>query len=456
MAQVLPSSISPGISALADAIAGYGANRAAANMRQAQMENMQRDDERAQQQLAIQRDQANLALQRFEWEQANQRLTEGRAAEKFPLELEGLDLGNQKAEVDLATAQTAKALEDTRIESLFPTAGTLTDSVVSNVERKMPEFDIGHLLKQGGSALPPETTLPGAAEYDTGMDYGGYGSTAGMDLIQERDQFRQDVRDRVGVLATNEVLSNKDLDAAKWIDDQTKTFSVGAGAPGAGDTLIKDPFSITKEFNSDKQYQAAQVGTATLNSMYKSFTDPSAISDYDFINGVAKILDPTSVVRTQEGDQVVATQALPSMLAGRLNQILQGEAVLDMKTRADLYRLAERRVDELQEQGNQQRDFYGNIATQNGYDPATFIPELPAMPEGSIGYMQDQPQQPSWWTRQLGGQPAPAATSPPADASRYPAPTPAAIAELRSDPSAAAEFDQTFGPGAAALVLGAQ
>jgi hypothetical protein len=440
MARVVPSSISPGISALADAIAGYGANKAAANMRQAQMENMWRDDERAQQQLAIQQGQADLAQKRFEWEQFTHKLTEGRAAEKFPLEMEGLKIGNQKAGVDLATAQTAQELEDTRISSLFPTANTMTDAVVGNVERKMPEFDIGALLKQGGSGLPPVSNLPGADEYDTGFDTGGYGGTAGMDDIQGR----LDMRDQVGQLAYNEVLSNKDLDAAKWIDDQTKTFSAGAGVPGGGEALIKDPFTITKEMNNDKQYQAAQVGIATLNSMYDSFTDPSAISDYDFINGVAKILDPTSVVRTQEGDQVVATQAMPSMVAGRLNQLLQGEAVLDMKTRADLYRLAERRVRELQTQGEDKRAFYGNIATQNGYDPADYVPELPAGPEGSIGYMQDQPPEPSWLQRMMPAQPS------------YPTPTPDAIAELRADPSAAAEFDHTFGPGAAARVLGAQ
>lgn len=158
---------------------------------------------------------------------------------------------------------------------------------------------------------------------------------------------------------------------------------------GGTEKLIKNPFEITKEFNSDKQYQSAQVATATLNSMSKSFRDRSAISDLDFIIGVAKILDPTSVVRTQEGEQVKATQAVPDYLAGRLNQILRGQAELDDKTRTDLYRLAERRTAELQAQGEQQRAFYGNIATKNGYDPETYIPEMPVMPNISV---RDAPQ----------------------------------------------------------------
>jgi len=199
----------------------------------------------------------------------------------------------------------------------------------------------------------------------------------------------------------------------------TKMQSGGTGTmPGGGG--IKNPFDITKEFNNDKQYQSAQVATATLNSMAKSFKDKSAISDLDFIIGVAKILDPTSVVRTQEGEQVQATQALPSQVAGRLNQLLNGQQQLDDKTRADLYRLAQRRTDELQVQGAQQRDFYGEIAKQNGYDPNTYVPQLPSMPDISVGDTpEDMPQAPAGWQP---GQPLPGA--PPAASGAPPAPSP--------------------------------
>ena len=164
----------------------------------------------------------------------------------------------------------------------------------------------------------------------------------------------------------------------------------GAGGSAAGG--IKNPFDITKEVTGSKQFQSAEVATSTLNSMFNSLADPSAISDMDFIVGVAKILDPTSVVRTQEGDQVKATQALTSATQGRINQLLNGEAELDAKTRLDLYRLAERRTQELQVQGQQQQDFYGNVATQNGYDPETYVPDLPAMPRQDWNANPDAPQ----------------------------------------------------------------
>lgn len=190
----------------------------------------------------------------------------------------------------------------------------------------------------------------------------------------------------------------------------TKIKSGGPGAVGQGGG-IKDAFSITKEFNNDKQYQAAQVATSTLNSMAKSFRDKSAISDLDYIIGLAKILDPTSVVRSSEGEQVQATQSMPAQLAGRLNRLLNGEQALDDKTRADLYRLAERRTAELQAQGEQQRGFYGNIATQNGFDPETYIPKMPSMPNISVGDTpQNYPQRP-----------APISVPPPSSANTPPA-----------------------------------
>jgi len=424
MARVLQSSISPGISALADAIAGYGANKARANYAQAQMENMIRDDERQQEQLQIQRDNAALAQKRFEFDQANQVLT------------------NRKTEADIRTSNltnTAKQsdinLENQRISTLDPTANVLTEAVVGNVERRMPD-------RSDPSA--PNGVTP-----------------ASLDALGSDIYRLFDIRDQAGQLARNEVLSNKDLDAAKWIDDTSKTFAAGVGpvAPG-GDGTIKDPFQITKEFNSDKQVQANQVATATLNSMWNSFSDRSAISDYDFIIGAAKIMDPTSVVRTQEGEQVQATQAMPAQYAGLFNRIINGNAVLDDKTRADIYRLAERRTVELQKQVGQQRDFYSNTARANGYDPATYLPPTPAMPNGTVGDMQDYPRQPAVLQRVGVRPPAapaqPAAQQAPAvDISRV---TPQDAQTLRSDPSpeAIADFNSHYGPGAAEQLLGAQ
>lgn len=206
------------------------------------------------------------------------------------------------------------------------------------------------------------------------------------------------------------------------------------GMAGGGGGTVKNPLDITKEVTGDKQYQANQVATSTLNSMYKSFSDRSAISDLDYIIGVAKILDPTSVVRTQEGEQVQATQALPAQLAGRMNQLMNGQATLDDKTRADLYRLAHRRVSELQAQVGQQNDFYSNMATENGYDPNTYVPAMPEMPQGSIGYDANMKPPPDWQPPAPGA-PAPQPGSPPASAAPAPAPAPPSMPQPAPAPS---------------------
>ena len=112
----------------------------------------------------------------------------------------------------------------------------------------------------------------------------------------------------------------------------------------------------------------------TLASMRKSLSDKSSISDLDFINGVAKILDPTSVVRESEGKMVIESQSITSQTLGTLNKILNGEQALDDKTRRQMYQLARRRGAEHYEQAKRDYDYYTQLGRPYGLNPNQFQP----------------------------------------------------------------------------------
>jgi hypothetical protein len=116
----------------------------------------------------------------------------------------------------------------------------------------------------------------------------------------------------------------------------------------------------------------------TLQSMHKSLSDPSAMADLDFVYGVAKILDPTSVVRESEVGLVVEGQSLPSQIQGRLNQLLNGGQKLDTRVRGELYKIAHRRGAELAAQAQQEYDHYSGIAGQTGV-PSNVLQQVPGL-----------------------------------------------------------------------------
>lgn len=221
-----------GLSTLAEAIAGAPANRARVRQMELMAANQEADNARADAQLRLQQDQAQRDIEKWAFEKDLKQAEERRAAQKFPLDLaltqgqiEQNSLANSFAAAEnplkLQEKQTAINLENARIGALPEMSGSMADAVMGNVERKMPAFDLGKVLKTGGSGLPPISSLPGMA--DTGMDY----PAAVMDPAMGDIQHRMDLRRQIGSLADSAVLSDKNLNTAQWITDQTKAFGGG-------------------------------------------------------------------------------------------------------------------------------------------------------------------------------------------------------------------------------------
>jgi hypothetical protein len=115
--------------------------------------------------------------------------------------------------------------------------------------------------------------------------------------------------------------------------------------------------------------------------MQKSLTDPSAMADLDFVYGLAKILDPTSVVRESEGKMVIESQGLGPQLLGQLNKLMSGEQAMLPEIREKLFSVAYRRAKELELQAQGERKHFSGVATENQFNPETYLQQVPQLPQ---------------------------------------------------------------------------
>lgn len=167
----------------------------------------------------------------------------------------------------------------------------------------------------------------------------------------------------------------------KWIDDP----AMGEGATAA-DPDVDEALKISKNFEGEEGFSGAKMVAPILKSMYRSIGDPSAMADLNFVNGLAKILDPTSVVREAEGKMVVDSQGMAPQIRGQLNKILAGEQVLDQRTRINLYRVAHSRAQELIAQAGAEREHFAGVMKHTNHNPDVFLQQVPRV----AGFGADQ------------------------------------------------------------------
>lgn len=186
---------------------------------------------------------------------------------------------------------------------------------------------------------------------------------------------------------------------------------------------------FTQEGKLRTEYYTQAKPFADLRTNYQRMkaaaNDNNGASDIAMVYSFMKMLDPTSVVR--EGEFATAEQAggVPTQIVQMYNRAVTGER-LPPEIRQQFLQQATRQFQQQQQSYSQIREQYRQLAQQYGVDPARVAPDL------SYGVDID----PS--TVAVDGIPQ------------------EAVQELLNDPSpqAAQEFDQTFGAGSAAKVLG--
>lgn len=193
------------------------------------------------------------------------------------------------------------------------------------------------------------------------------------------------------------------------VDEETGQFydksNIGAGAqavPGwqtpAKAVDPKDRLPFVKEFENAPETLSYNVLSGTIGSLTNAVYDDSKVSDLDFVYGVAKALDPTSVVRESEGQMVIDAQGMAPSLLARINGIWGGGALLPQQ-RLELLALVRRRAEEYRKQAETKRQnvlrIGEGVVDDSLLRPLPMLPEVPMPPQQvSAPGRRDLPQFP--------------------------------------------------------------
>lgn len=162
-----------------------------------------------------------------------------------------------------------------------------------------------------------------------------------------------------------------DADLGKAITDsrksaQTLTQQQNTDIDALRNEIMKRPSAVM-----------LQQSIPALHSMQAAMNNTDRASDLDYIYGLAKILDPNSVVRESEGQLIYnGSDSLLGKLIGQANANLTGRAAIDPEARRSIYDEASRRVDGYRSLFEQDAAQVREVATRRGYDPALIIPQL--------------------------------------------------------------------------------
>lgn len=140
----------------------------------------------------------------------------------------------------------------------------------------------------------------------------------------------------------------------------------------------KDRLPFVDYYEKAPETLSFNVLSGTIGSLTNAVYDDSKVSDLDFVYGVAKALDPTSVVRESEGQMVVDAQGMAPSLLARINGIWGGGALLPQQ-RLELLALVRRRAEEYRKKAETKRQNALQIGA--GVVDETLLRPLPPLPE---------------------------------------------------------------------------
>lgn len=157
------------------------------------------------------------------------------------------------------------------------------------------------------------------------------------------------------------------------------------GLPTGGEEGPKqsDIRAAAGDYYNSEPYTTFTALSAGLGSLQQNMNNDDRVADLDFVYTAANALDPGSVVRTEDGLQIVRTQGLSGEVLANLNSVLGG-AALNRQTRERLYRLVAGRAKQWRDAAIRRREavlkYSSGVVTPEMLDLPIDIPSIPAPP----------------------------------------------------------------------------
>jgi len=159
-----------------------------------------------------------------------------------------------------------------------------------------------------------------------------------------------------------------------WIDPQSRTTTPDGSRPSIPNFV--DTKKLRDEVRDLPSYKNIAQAAPVYKSMFEAAGRDNRAADVNMIYGMAKIMDPTSVVRESEMTIAQAVSTLPQHLQSTIMSQLQGTERLSPEVRAAIMQEAHSRISAYQGMFDQDMGMYRGIAESGRFDPSHVIPKF--------------------------------------------------------------------------------
>lgn len=175
------------------------------------------------------------------------------------------------------------------------------------------------------------------------------------------------------------------VDPKVWREEQSKAITA-TNVPGSPEFAM----NMRKEVSNLPSYKNITQAAPVYKSMVSAAGRDTRAADVNLIYGLAKIMDPNSVVRESEMTVAQAVATLPQYLQAQVQSQIQGTGRLDKDVRAAIMEEAHSRIGSYQSMFDQDAGMYRGIAQRQRLNPEDVVPKFgpfdpyqPAPPGGS-------------------------------------------------------------------------
>lgn len=204
-----------------------------------------------------------------------------------------------------------------------------------------------------------------------------------------KDQIAAKQKELDQVLARDKFAYDKTNDAANrgvTIRGQNLTNERARDANNVASSgnVIKAETDLRKEFADLPEVKNYKAAYPSFQAVKQAATRTGPQADINLIYGIAKLYDPTSVVREGEYATIANSQSIPEKVKS-LAQQLAGGGKLTPKTKQDLMKEAASRIGTYETEYQKSKGSYEGVAKQRGADSANVFTDAGSFKTVKVG-----------------------------------------------------------------------